>query len=133
MANGRVLRVLVTDDNRDAADSLAKLLRLWGHEPQVAYDGPSALAQALAAPPHVAILDIGLANLDGWELGRRLRMTVAPNQTLLIAGTEHGREEDRHRSEEVGFDHHLTKPFDLAELRCLLEVRRAALVEGHRL
>jgi CheY-like chemotaxis protein len=116
----RALRVLLVDDNVDAAESLAMLLRLWGHEVVVAPDGPAALRAAGAQPPRVVLLDIGLPGMDGYEVARRLRHQPGLGQTILVALTGWGQEEDRRRSQEAGFDHHLVKPVELSDLRELL-------------
>jgi CheY-like chemotaxis protein len=115
------LRVLVVDDNRDAADSLAMLLRMWDFRPAVAYDGPSALALASADPPAAALLDIGLPGMDGCEVARRLRKQPGTARTPLIAVTGRGREEDVRRCHEAGIDLHFTKPYDPEELHRALE------------
>jgi signal transduction histidine kinase/methanogenic corrinoid protein MtbC1/CheY-like chemotaxis protein len=114
------VRVLLVDDNVDAAESLAMLLRLRGHEVAVAYDGPAALRAAEARRPEVALLDIGLPSMDGYELARRLRPQPGLGRTVLVALTGWGQEEDRRRSAEAGFDHHLVKPVDLPELQRVL-------------
>jgi len=113
-------RVLVVDDSEDAALSLAKLLRQSGHEVRVAHDGPSALAVARGDPPEVAFLDIGMPGMDGCELARRLRQEAGLRGALLVALTGWGQEEDRKRTREAGFDHHLTKPADPEALHRLL-------------
>ena len=87
------LRVLIVDDFRDGADSLALLLKLWGYETAVAYDGPAALTLASAAPPAAALLDIGLPGVDGCEVARRLRTLPGTARALLIALSGYGREE----------------------------------------
>jgi len=111
-------RVLLVDDNADAAEMLAQLLRAAGHDVLVAHDGPSALGSAAAFSPEVALLDIGLPVMDGYELARRLRHAlVAPAR--LVALTGYGQEHDRRRTQEAGFEAHLVKPVDL---RRLLEV-----------
>jgi CheY-like chemotaxis protein len=115
------LRVLVVDDHRDAADSLALLLRLWGHEPLVAYDGPAALAVAVARLPDVILLDIAMPRLHGYEVARRLRQLPGTRDAPIWALTGHGREEDRRRALEAGCDLHLVKPFAPEALRGLLE------------
>lgn len=119
-ATERPLRVMLVDDNVDAAESLALLLRLWGHEVAVANDGPTALRTAEAHHPQVALLDIGLPGMDGYELARRLRQQADQEPTVLVALTGWGQEEDRRRSQEAGFDHHLVKPVDLSALQELL-------------
>jgi CheY-like chemotaxis protein len=105
-------RVLVVDDNMDASQSLGKLLELAGHEVRVAHDGPAALDLAQVYRPDAVLLDIGLPQLDGYEVARRLRQQPATEHTLLIALTGYGHEEDRHRSREAGFNYHLVKPVD---------------------
>jgi CheY-like chemotaxis protein len=102
--------VLVVDDNVDAAESLAVLLRLGGHDVQVAYDGPTALKSAEAEPPEVAFFDIGMPVMDGYELARRFRGTDSLKGVVLIALTGWGQEEDRRRTKEAGFDGHEVKP-----------------------
>jgi PAS domain S-box-containing protein len=113
-------RVLVVDDNRDAADSLALLLRLAGQDARVAYDGPAALAQAKDSAPDVIFLDIGMPGMDGYEVARRLRQDPASKGLLLIALTGWGQDADRRRSLEAGFDHHLVKPVGAQALHDLL-------------
>jgi signal transduction histidine kinase/ActR/RegA family two-component response regulator len=104
-------RILVVDDNHDAADSLAMLLRAYGHEVQIGYDGVEAVGAAVAFKPDVVFLDIGLPKLDGYKVAQRIREQLGP-QVLLVAITGWGQEEDRRRSRDAGFDHHLTKPVD---------------------
>jgi CheY-like chemotaxis protein len=106
-------RVLVVDDNRDAADMLALALQQAGYEVEVAYDGPAALARAAAAPPQCAVVDIGLPVMDGWELAARLRASQPPNALRLVAVTGYGQEGDREKSRRAGFDAHLVKPLEL--------------------
>ncbi len=113
-------RVLVVDDNQDVADSLALVLRLGGHDVRVAHDGPAALEAAHAYRPEVVLLDIGLPGMTGYEVARRLRQEPPAGLALLIALTGYGQEEDRRRSSEAGFDVHLTKPVDPADLKELL-------------
>jgi signal transduction histidine kinase/ActR/RegA family two-component response regulator len=118
------LRVLVVDDNRDSADSLAMLLRLRGHDTHTAYDGLAAVESAARLHPDVVVLDIGLPGLDGYEAARRIRRERPGRDLLLVALTGWGQDEDRRRSEEAGFDTHLTKPLDhVALLRLLAESR----------
>jgi CheY-like chemotaxis protein len=120
-ANGPSLRILVVDDLRDAADSLALLLGLMGHEVRAAYDGPTALLVACDFKPDVVLLDICLPGMDGYEVARRLRGQVGLD-CLLVAATGLGQEEDHRRSREAGFDRLLVKPLDPAELKRLLAV-----------
>jgi PAS domain S-box-containing protein len=114
------LRVLAVDDNVDAADGLALLLDLQGHEARVAYDGAGALEAARDFRPDVAILDIGMAVMDGYELARRLRRAPETEKMVLVAMTGWGQEEDVRKAKEAGFDHHLVKPSDPAALEKLL-------------
>ena len=105
-------RVLVVDDNKDGARLLARLLRSCGHQTALAHDGPTALDAAIANPPDVVFLDIGLPGMDGFEVARRLRELDGPNRALLVALTGYGRDDDMRRSREAGFDHHMVKPAD---------------------
>src|SRR5690606_39152002 len=108
-------RVLLVDDNQDAADMLAALLRAAGHEVVVAYDGPSALGTVPAFTPDVALLDIGLPVMNGYDLARRLR-EVLPAMPRLIAITGYGQEHDHRKSQEAGFAAHLVKPVQAAQV-----------------
>jgi signal transduction histidine kinase len=112
-------RVLVVDDNRDAAESIAMLLRLWGHDVRTALDGRSALEAAQTYRPDVVLLDIGLPNVDGYEVAKQLRHQLGDNGLLLVAVTGYGQTEDRRRSAEAGFNRHLVKPVNPAELEAL--------------
>jgi signal transduction histidine kinase/ActR/RegA family two-component response regulator len=109
-ARGR--RVLVVDDNVDAAETIGVFLRLEGHEVKTVTDGLQALACAQVFAPHVAVVDIGLPGLDGYEVARQLRQQEATAHALLIALTGYGQKEDRDRSDAAGFDHHFVKPAD---------------------
>jgi signal transduction histidine kinase len=113
-------RVLVVDDNADAACSLALLLRLSGHEVKVCHDGPAALEAAASYRPEVVLLDIGLPGMDGYAVARRLRALPGPGPALLAALTGYGQEDDIRRSREAGFDQHLVKPVDPELLTNLL-------------
>jgi PAS domain S-box-containing protein len=115
----RALRVLVADDNRDAADSLQRLLALSGHDVRVAYDGDSAVSVGEEFRPRVAILDIGMPGKDGYEAARALRSRHG-DEVTLVALTGWGQEADRRRATDAGFDHHLTKPVDPNALYQLL-------------
>lgn len=113
-------RILVVDDNVDAAESLAILLRLSGHEVELARDGMEGFAAAARLRPDVVLLDIGLPRMDGYEVAQRIRREEWGRDILLVALTGWGREEDRRKSSDVGFDHHLVKPVEPAVLmRCL--------------
>jgi PAS domain S-box-containing protein len=114
-------RILIVDDNKDSAESLAMLMRLLGHEVSTAHDGESGLCAATAFGPDIVLLDIGLPRLDGLEVARRLRGDLGLRDALLIAMTGYGQEEDRRRSQGAGFDAHLVKPVDFGELQALLE------------
>ena len=112
-------RILVVDDNIDAARSIAKLFARLGHTIEVAYDGPAAITAAGAFKPEVILLDIGLPGINGYDTARALRDTYG-DQVLLIAVSGYGQEEDRQKAKSAGFDHHLVKPFDTQELRDLM-------------
>jgi PAS domain S-box-containing protein len=114
-------RVLVVDDNRDAADTLSMLLEFMGSkEVKVCNDGPAALAEMASFRPDVVLLDIGMPGMDGNEVARRIRQQPQFAGTRLVALTGWGQDEDRRRTQESGFDHHLTKPVDIAALQALL-------------
>lgn len=113
-------RLLVVDDNRDAADSLAVLLRMQGHEVRVALDGTSALEHARAFAPQLVFLDIGMPGMDGYEVARRMRGLPELDEAVLVALTGWGQKEDRRRSAEAGFDQHLVKPAGAKEVEALL-------------
>lgn len=113
-------RILVVDDNRDAADSTATMLRLMGHATHAAYDGVEAVQAAATFRPSVVLLDIGLPKLNGYEAARRIRKEPWGKEMTLIALTGWGQEEDKRRALEAGCDHHLTKPVDAATLEKLV-------------
>jgi PAS domain S-box-containing protein len=113
-------RILVVDDNVDAAESLAMMLRMWHHDVLTVYDGPEALAVAPSYRPEIVILDIGLPGISGYEVARRLRERPEFVDVLLVAMTGYGQDEDRRRSREAGLDHHLTKPANPDELHKLI-------------
>jgi DNA-binding response OmpR family regulator len=119
MPTNSSLRVLVVDDNHDAADSLGAILEMVGAESRIAYDGNMALAAAVEFRPTIAILDIGLPGMNGLELARRIRDHLP--DVKLIALTGWGQEEDRRRSSQAGFDHHFTKPLKIEVLLSLFE------------
>jgi len=114
--------VLVVDDNLDAAEGLAMLLSLRGHQVATAHDGHQAIEAAREQRPDVVLLDIGLPRLDGFEVARRLRQEHTARPMLLVALTGYGQERDRVRAREAGFDHHLLKPVRLEMLEQLLTV-----------
>ncbi|HMF44634.1 MAG TPA: PAS domain-containing protein [Polyangia bacterium] len=113
------LRVLVVDDNVDAADALQYVLKLSGHQVTVAYDGPGAIAAAATARPELVLLDIGLPGMDGYQVAERLRQ-AGHDRAALIAISGYGQEEDLSRSRGAGFHHHLVKPVDGATLKKLI-------------
>jgi PAS domain S-box-containing protein len=119
--NGQHARILVVDDNLDASMSLAMLLEVSGHMVCTAADGPSALAKASSFNPNVVLLDIGLPQMDGYEVARLLRQQPGSNIEMLVALTGYGGQEDRRRSKEAGFDRHLVKPLDPSDLEKLLD------------
>ena len=120
VASPKTLRVLVADDNTDAAASLSMILQLSGHEVWTAYDGQEALQLAESIRPEVALLDIGMPHLDGYELCRLLRGKDFGRTMKIVALTGWGQAEDKQRSEEAGFDEHLVKPADIRALESLL-------------
>jgi len=115
------LRVLVTDDVPDSADSMVMLLRLWGHDAQVAYGGQAALEAVASHKPDLVLLDLDLPDISGLEVARRLRADARLRGIRLVALTGYGQREDRRRTQEAGFDEHLVKPVDPKELKKLLE------------
>jgi CheY-like chemotaxis protein len=121
-------RILLVDDNRDSAESLALVLRVTGHEVRTAYDGAAALDMARANPPDVVLLDIGLPGMSGLDVARRLRHDIGLKDALLVALTGYGREEDRRRSQEAGCNAHLVKPVELDALQTLLARPHAAFL-----
>ena len=123
--SGGGLRVLVVDDNQDAADTLGALLEAKGYAVRIAYDGIEGVGASLSFKPEVALLDIGLPRLYGHDLAREIRAQLG-DKVLLIAITGLGQEEDRRRSKEAGFDHHFTKPVDLAAIERLISKVRAS-------
>jgi DNA-binding response OmpR family regulator len=110
------LKVLVVDDNVDAADTLGDLLRLSGHEVSLAYDGLSALKSAQSSRPQAVVLDLGLPGMNGFDVARSLREDATMNGMLLIAVSGYGQDEDRRRTTEAGFDRHFVKPLDFQAL-----------------
>jgi CheY-like chemotaxis protein len=119
-AGGDKQRVIVVDDNADAAVTLASLLDLIGYEVQVANDGFAALEIGRQFRPQIGLLDIGMPGMNGYELARRIRAEAWGASVLLVAVTGWGQDADRRQALESGFDHHLTKPVDTQELQALL-------------
>jgi PAS domain S-box-containing protein len=123
-------RILVVDDNRDAADSLAMFLKFLGAGVQVAYDATTALSALGAFRPTIVLLDIGMPLIDGYEAARRIRAMPEGQAVLLVAMTGWGQDEDRRRTADAGFDHHLVKPVDPTQLQNVLaEFEPSSLVE----
>jgi CheY-like chemotaxis protein len=119
-AGGRKRRILAVDDSRDSADSLTMMLQLMGHETYTAYDGLEALQAAATYRPDVVLLDIGLPKMNGYEVARQIRQQPWGQGMALIALTGWGQDEDKRRSSQAGFDHHLTKPVEATALEKLL-------------
>lgn len=117
---GRPGRVLAVDDNVDGADSVALMLAMLGHEVRTANDGEAALALARQWRPDVVLLDIGLPGMSGYEVARRLRAEPSTAHVMLVAVTGWGSEDDQRKSAQAGFDHHLTKPVEVAALEAVL-------------
>jgi PAS domain S-box-containing protein len=126
VSNIASLGVLVVDDNRDAAESLAMLLRTTGADVHVAHDGPTALEEFELREPHIVLLDIGMPDMDGYEVARRLREISNPQRVAIVALTGWAQDGDRQRVRDAGFDHHLVKPVELASLQTLLTSLAAA-------
>jgi len=117
---GERRRILIVEDNRDAADSLRLLLELMGHEVRVAHSGPEGVLAAQEWRPAIVPCDLGLPGMDGFAVAEELRRHPGTARTRLIAVTGYGHEEDRRHSREAGFDHHLVKPVDPDELQRVL-------------
>jgi PAS domain S-box-containing protein len=115
------LRILAVDDNVDLAEGLAAVLGMWGHTVRTAHDGAAALALARAFSPEVVLVDLGLPEVDGLEVGRRLRSAADGSPRLMVSMSGFGQEQTRLRSDAAGFHHHLVKPVDIDSLRALLD------------
>ena len=125
--------MLVVDDNVDAAEMLAEALRVNGHVVGVAHDGPAALSLVDDFRPELALLDIGLPVMDGFDLARRLKSRLSTSPPKFVAVTGYGQASDRARTKKAGFDEHLVKPIDLAHLNAIvrgLERRADACSDG---
>ena len=114
------LSILVVDDVNASAKTLALMLRAIGQVPRLCFDGRSAIEAAMQDPPDVIFLDIGMPEMDGYEVARQLRESDQLGDTLFVALTGYGQEEDRARAKEAGFHHHLVKPASMDSLRSLL-------------
>jgi DNA-binding response OmpR family regulator len=113
-------RVLVVDDHRDSADSLAMLLKAMGHEVDRAYDGEQGIELASKVLPELILLDIGMPRMDGFETCRRIKAEAWGEHTVVVALTGWGQDEDRRKSRAAGFDHHLVKPVEIGDLVALM-------------
>jgi two-component system, OmpR family, response regulator len=118
----RPIKILVIDDNQDAADSLSILLRMWGYPNRVAYDGRTGLEMARAYRPDCLVLDINMPGLDGYTVARQVRREPGLERTKLVALTAYSDEAHSRRAREAGFDLHLVKPTDLSELERILHM-----------
>jgi CheY-like chemotaxis protein len=116
-------RILIADDLADSVDSLAMLLQMMGHEVWTARDGIEALAAAEEHRPDVVLMDLGMPRMDGYEACRRMREAPWGRELLLVALTGWGQKEDRRRTAEAGFDHHMVKPVEPAGLLQLIEAK----------
>ena len=112
--------VVIVEDNRDTAESLARMIKHWGHQVRVTSDGPSALAEMDARAADVVLSDLGLPGMNGFELAQRIRGLRNGRDVLLIAVSGYGQASDKARALAAGFDHHLVKPADLPRLAELL-------------
>ena len=115
------MHILVADDNQDAAESLAMLLRISGYEVTVAHTGPAALEAAVKLRPQIGVLDIGMPGMNGYDIALRIRREAWGARMTLIAVTGWGQDDDRRKARAAGFDHHLTKPVDFIELQQLFK------------
>jgi CheY-like chemotaxis protein len=123
-------RILVVDDNHDAADSLAKLIRSFGHEAKAVYDGHAALKEATAFQPDMALVDIGMPGIDGYQTVAELRQRRGNVHLIVVAVTAWTREEDKRRAYDSGFDLHVAKPVSVEKLKELLGLLDPNHVEG---
>jgi CheY-like chemotaxis protein len=126
-ASVAALRILVVDDNQDAADTCSTLLELSGHQLRTAYTGKRAIEIAKIFHPHVVVLDIGLPDANGYDIARKIRETSWGRDIVLVAVTGWGHEDDRRRAFDAGFDHHLTKPLAANALESLVNSVGASL------
>lgn len=115
------LKVLIIEDNLDAAEGLATLLELWRHQVQVVHDGVAALNVLENSEPEVILLDIGLPGLDGYQVAAELKKDGRLSRALVVAMTGYGQDEDRRRTQEAGIRHHFVKPIEPARLKRLLD------------
>lgn len=123
----RALRILVADDNEDSASTLTFLLQAMGHTVCKVNDGEAALTQVPGFDPQLVLLDIGMPKLNGYETCRRIRVMPGANERTIVAITGWSQPKDRRISHAAGFDKHLVKPFDLAELRNIIDAMHVAV------
>jgi signal transduction histidine kinase/DNA-binding response OmpR family regulator len=126
------IHVLVVEDDFDSREGLKNLLELWGHSVEVAEDGAQAIERALRVRPAVALIDIGLPEIDGYEVANRIRQAVGGDEIYLVALTGHAGKEDRERALASGFDAHVSKPIDFSRLSTLLAARAATSLSPQR-
>ncbi len=124
LATQAPLRVLIVEDNLDAAEALTMLLELFGHQPTLVPDGLKAIEAVRNAEFDIALVDIGLPGIDGYEVARRIRMIPNTKAMMLVALTGYGQDTDKLRALSAGFDEHLTKPVKIERLQALLNRRR---------
>ena len=117
---GDKLRVLIVDDNEDAATTLGRLLTLLGREVRVVHDGPRAIAEVVRFEPRVILMDLGMPGMDGLETAKHIRARAAGDDIILIALTGWGQDQDRQRTEDAGFSAHLVKPVNIDQLESVL-------------
>jgi CheY-like chemotaxis protein len=129
-SNSLPLRVLVVDDLEDARESIALLVRAWGHDAQTASDGLTAIQAAPGYRPNVVLLDIGMPGMSGWDVVRALKGSSGLERTLFVAISGYGRDRDLRRSRDEGFDLHLVKPVKPDELRQLLGLEERWMEPG---
>jgi CheY-like chemotaxis protein len=124
------MKILIVDDSSDSADLLAFVVKMAGHDPEVAYDAQAALETARERQPDVVFLDIGLPEIDGYELARRLRALPGLTNVHLVATTGYGGDDDKQRGREAGVNDHLVKPIESEQVEGLLERLAAARSQG---
>ena len=120
------LRVMVVDDNHDTADVLAAILKLSGHDVRSLYDGPSAIKTALEFLPHVILMDVGLPQLDGYEVAKKIRELPTIKDVVMVAVTGYAGTVDRVKSYQAGFNNHLAKPASVEDVQRILATVAAA-------
>ena len=117
-----VLRVLVVDDNHDAAMGLSLILHAFGHQSRMIHEGLSAVETAIQYQPSLVLLDLGLPGLDGWEVAKRIRVLPSLKKVALVAITGWGSDDAVKRSAAAGFDYHLVKPADVSKLKQIVDI-----------